>query len=260
LETPSGTIEFHSLANTVVSDIVDAAYMVAEGRSEDVWAETQIGFSLATLLSAYRNGLPDGQMEENHNDDSKTPPISTSETRLVSADEIDNPLDDDESAGYRFVMTLDPSQYCQARAGQDQGGDSLFSWPIGGTHGDQSGAGEGAGTAVGSARALAGLHFGWVLADQPDDEVKTSSDDQRVTRKCTPSAVSGSSSTAYSVRRSKSAIIPDMSLELCITCVLSNLQNLGIEVTKWLCPEVRVFKLVPSALLPSPYRKIGPTQ
>jgi hypothetical protein len=126
LETPSGTIEFHSLANTVVSEIVDAAYMVAEGRSEDVWAETQIGFSLATLLSAYRNGPPDGQMEEDPNDDSKTPPISTSETRLVSANELDNPLYDEESAGYRFVMTLDPSQYCQAEAKEVQVGGSVI--------------------------------------------------------------------------------------------------------------------------------------
>jgi hypothetical protein len=159
----------------VVSDIVDAAYMVAEGRSADVWSETQIGFSLATLLSAYRNGPPDGQKEEDPNDNG-TPPISTSATRLAPANELDNPLDDDESAGYRFVMTFDPSQYCQANAGQDQGAESVISWPMCGVHEDQSRAG--AGTAVGGERALAGLHFGWVLADQPDDEVKTSSDDQ----------------------------------------------------------------------------------
>jgi hypothetical protein len=146
--------------------------MVAEGRSADVWSETRIGFSLATLLSAYRNGLPHGQMEEDPNDNG-TPPISTSETRLEPANELDNLLDDDESADYRFVMTLDPSQYCQARAAQNQVGDSIFSSPM---CRDQSGAGEG--TAVGSARALAGLHFGWVSVDQPDDEVKTSGDDQ----------------------------------------------------------------------------------
>jgi hypothetical protein len=162
----------------VVSDIVDAAYMVAEGRAADVWSETQIGFSLATLLSAYRNGLPDGPMEEDPNENGRTPPISTSETRLVSVNELDIPSNDDESAGYRFVMTLDPSQYCQARAGQGQGVDSLINWPICGVHGDQSGAGAGADTAVGSERALAGLHFGWVLADQPDDGNKTSGDDQ----------------------------------------------------------------------------------
>lgn len=160
----------------MVSDVVDTAYMIAEGRPGDIWSETQIGFSLATLISAYRNGLPDSQMGEQQDSGGIPPAISTSKTKPAPASDVDDLLDNDEYAGYQFVMTLDPSLFSKINAGPDQGGETLIRWPLCAVHGNPSEGG--ATTAVDSERVSAGIHLGWVLADQPDDRVETRLDDQ----------------------------------------------------------------------------------
>lgn len=162
----------------MVSDIVDTAYMIAEGRPGDIWSETQIGFSLATLISAYRNGLPDSQMGEEQDSGGIPPAISTSKTKPAPASDVDNLLESDEYAGYQFVMTLDPSQFSKINAGPDQGGDSLIRWPLCEVHGDPSEGGAMTAVDIDSERLSAAIHFSWILADQPDDEVETRLDDQ----------------------------------------------------------------------------------